>query len=80
MLKATFQLKLRDGRSVTAEVETESPDIETAVHYSGAVDALPRRFDMADVPTLRLLFVNRARELGGEREEKIDGEYERWAE
>jgi hypothetical protein len=80
MVKQTCTLTLRDGRTVTAVVEAASPEGDYPIHYSGAVEALPRRHETGTPADLELFFRNLARELGGSLRNETEGTYDRWAE
>lgn len=80
MLRATYTLKLIDGRTVGATMETRSPQERAPVRYSGAVEALEDRLELARVSAVKAMFLNAAKELGAEFNEQIEGEYERFAE
>ncbi|HXG47086.1 MAG TPA: hypothetical protein VNO52_05640 [Methylomirabilota bacterium] len=80
MLTQICTLKFRDGQMVHGLIEAESANGEYPIHYAGAVDRLPRRFETGDPADLRGLFRNLARELDAEFSEQTTGEYDRWAE
>ena len=80
MFTVTCILSFSDGQSATARIETASPEAESPISYSGAVERLSRRFETGDPADLQALFRNLARECGAELSVTTAGEYDRWAE
>jgi hypothetical protein len=72
-------LRLPDGSSVSGTVSVDTPQAEAAVVYSGDVGRLPTRFSESDIPTLKALFGNAARDLGGSLHCDESGNYDSWA-
>lgn len=79
MRSITCQLRWEDGVTVTGAIKADSADTEYLVDYAGAVERLPRRYDRADAPLLRALFIALAQETGAQFTEQAEGSYERWA-
>lgn len=79
MLRATFTLKLGDGRSVSARIAAPSPQDRAPVEYRGDVELLTPRFEKCRLSTLRVVFQTRHAQLGGDLREKLRGQYDSWA-
>ena len=73
-------LKFKDGKTVSASVSSRSPQSSPKISYAGSVDRLTRRFATSDLPCLKALFGNLAKELGADLDIKEDGAFEIWAE
>jgi hypothetical protein len=71
----TASLSFPDGQTISGKVSAETPYDHPAVIYSGPVDRLPRRFEKASPPLLKVLFRNLARETGARFSERARGIY-----
>lgn len=76
LVTQTCTLRLSDGKLITAQIHTRSPDETCPVFYAGAVERLPFSYETADVVLLRVLFQSFARELGAQFEEQLSGSWQ----
>jgi hypothetical protein len=80
MLTVVCTLKFADGLQVTGEVQAASPAVPYPIHYSGALNRLPMRYDAGTASDLELTFTMAANRSGAKLSVERSGSYDSRAE